>query len=458
MRKIVLVLSLVALAVLFGLNLTSAQESTPLPNDGAMAGVDQDLTGITIKMATIGNAPYELAYTYIPMFEQMTGAHVEIVFKGDGFQIDKKLTEDFAASAADYDVIWDHTSFFSAYVPYIEPLNSYFSADELSHYTPRILDAATVDGNLYMIPRHADISVVHYRTDLYNDPANQAAFKEKYGYDLAAPTTWKELGDQAMFFSNPSANFWGTQWAGKEEGLTGRFYELLVANGGNLFDSDLKPIFNNDVGLATAQWLHDLYQAGAVPPDMTNYLWPEVATNFCNGQIAVYTEWYGWYSYFQDPNNCPNLAGKFGLVRAPEGTGGVHSGWAGAHGYSIVNTSENKQAAAQLIKFLTSEFVLTEESRQGALPVRDDVWTRIKADAASATNQLDRDRLDLAETQLNEDFFTPPLIADWINASNIIFPAVQEIMITKDIDIQARLDQAAADVEQMMSDAGYYNQ
>jgi multiple sugar transport system substrate-binding protein len=455
MRKSILAFVLVALVALLGLNLAAAQDQ--LPNDGAMAGVDKDLSGITIRMATIGNAPYELAYTFIPMFEEKTGAKVEIVFKGDGFQIDRKLTQDYATGAVDYDVAWDHTSFYSAYIPYLEPLNSYFSDEELSQFSPAIIKSSTVNGNLYMIPRHADISVVHYRTDLYSDPANMAAFKEKYGYDLAAPTTWQQLGDQATFFAKPEDNFWGTQWAGKDEALNGRFMELLQANGGDILDANFKPIFNNDVGVATAQWLHDLYQAGTLPPDMTNYLWPEVAANFCNGQIAVYTEWYGWYSYFQDPASCPNVAGKFGLVRAPVGTVDRHSGWAGAHGYSIPASSQNKEAAAQLIKFLTSEFVLTEESRQGALPVRDDVWARIKADAAGATNPLDRERLDIAQTQISEDFTTPPLIADWINVSNIVFPAVQEIIITKDIDIQARLDKAAADVEQMMDDAGYYS-
>ncbi|MEZ4671709.1 MAG: extracellular solute-binding protein [Anaerolineae bacterium] len=314
-----------------------------------------------------------------------------------------------------------------------------------------------MDGNLYLIPRHADISVLHYRTDLYEDPANQAPLRKKYGYDLLPPETWQQVSDQATFFTKPGENFWGTQWAGKDEALNGRFMELLQANGGDILSADFHPIFNNEVGVKTATWLHDLYQAGVLPPDMTNYVWPEVANNFCNGSIAVYTEWYGWYSYFQDPKSCPAVAGKFGLVRAPVGDAGRHSGWAGAHGYSIVGSSKNKEAAAQLIKFLTSEFVLTEESRQGTLPVRDDVWARVIADAEASTNPLDKQRLEIAQVQISEDFTTPPLISDWLAVSNIVFPAVQEILITKDIDIQARLDQAAKDVEQLLDDAGYYS-
>ncbi|HUT64809.1 MAG TPA: hypothetical protein VMZ05_01530 [Spirochaetota bacterium] len=62
------------------------------------------LSGITLKCAFIGGANYEELYKAIPEFESETGAEVEIVFKGDGFQIDKKLKTDFAAGTVDYDV------------------------------------------------------------------------------------------------------------------------------------------------------------------------------------------------------------------------------------------------------------------------------------------------------------------------------------------------------------------
>ena len=51
----------------------------------------------------------------------------------------------------------------------------------------------------------------------------------------------------------------------------------------------------------SAQWMQDLYAKGLIPTDTTNLLWPEVAQNFCDGKVAFYLEWYGWYSYFQDP-------------------------------------------------------------------------------------------------------------------------------------------------------------
>ena len=55
----------------------------------------------------------------------------------------------------------------------------------------------------------------------------------------------------------------------------------------------------------SAQWMQDLYANNLIPSDTTNLLWPEVAQNFCDGNVAFYLEWYGWYSYFQDPESCP---------------------------------------------------------------------------------------------------------------------------------------------------------
>ena len=49
------------------------------------------------------------------------------------------------------------------------------------------------------------------------------------------------------------------EFAGKEEALAGRFYEVLVANGGNYFDDDFNPIFDNEAGQMSAQWMVDLY-------------------------------------------------------------------------------------------------------------------------------------------------------------------------------------------------------
>ena len=114
---VLLILSLVAVSSLTGV---SAQGDEP-----QYAGLDMDLSGITIRMAAIGGGQYEAMYDSISVFEEATGATVEIVALLDGFAIDQKLKVDFATGAADYDVAWDHTSFVAQYTDFLLPLNAH---------------------------------------------------------------------------------------------------------------------------------------------------------------------------------------------------------------------------------------------------------------------------------------------------------------------------------------------
>ncbi len=249
-------------------------------------------------MHAISGGNYEELYKTIPAWEEKTGATVEIVFKGNGFETDKRLVQDFAANTVDYDVCWDHTSFFSQYVKAggLEPLDAYFTADDLADFIPRLMDAARKDGKLWLIPRHYDISLMQYNTDIVKK----------------APETWDEFKQIALEVTDAGKGIYGTQFAGKEEALSGRFYEVLTAEGGLLFDDKWEPTFNSAAGVKTATMFADLYKAKAMPADMTNYVWDDVAKNFANGTIGLYTEWPGWYSFFQDPKSS-KVAGQVRL-------------------------------------------------------------------------------------------------------------------------------------------------
>jgi multiple sugar transport system substrate-binding protein len=379
---------------------------------------EASLEGVTIKCAFIGGANYEEIYKAIPKFEEETGATVEIVFKGDGFQIDKKLKTDFAAGTVDYDVCWGHSSFFTQYIESdgIIPLEDYWTEDELSDFIPMILDSGRKDGHLWIIPRHFDISCLHYRTDIFEDSDMQAKFKDETGVDLKVPETWDEFKETALGLQKIlPAGVYATEFAGKEEALTGRFYEILTSEGGQFFDENWKPAFNSEAGVKAATMLRDLYAAGAMPPGMTDYVWEDVAQNWVTGIIAMYTEWYGWYSYFQDPE-ASQVAGKFDITRQPMGDGGIYGGWAGQHSFSITKACENVPAAVSLIKFLTNYDQQYTEAQMGILP---------------------------------------PLVAQWLPASDIVYPIVQAIILG-DKEPKAGLDEAAAAVDELMSEAGYY--
>ena len=68
----------------------------------------------------------------------------------------------------------------------------------------------------------------------------------------------------------------------KRQAITGRFYELVIAEGGALFDENWKPVFNDEAGQRALQWFVDLYNAQAVPAGVLNYLWYDTGLGFAS--------------------------------------------------------------------------------------------------------------------------------------------------------------------------------
>lgn len=420
-----------------------------LSSASALAG---EFDGYTLRVKLIGGAQYEPLYAEIPKWEEMTGAKVEVLSRKNHFELDREIKQDIAAGTLDWCVGSNHTSFAPQYGNIYVDLNGLIPADVLGQFDALAIKNSTVDGKLVQLPRHSDVSNLFYKKSLYADQANKDAFKAKYGYDLTPPETFDQFKDQAMFFAN-APTFYGTQYVGKDEAITGRFYEMLVANGGALFDENWNPTFNSEAGVKTVNWFKELYDAKAVPAGVLNYLWDDTGLGFASGTVALNLDWAGWASFFNDPANS-KVAGDVGLVRAPKGEGGKRSGWSGSHTFSITETCDNKDAAASFITFLTDHDRQMIEARKGLLPTRTQVWEDAKAEFAAAGNDFLVEVFETYAQSMAEDAFTPPLIAPWIEVSNEIWPQLQAAILGEKSPQEA-LDEAADAAREIMEDAGY---
>ena len=408
--------------------------------------------GYTLRVKLIGGAQYEPLYAEIPKWEAATGAKVEIVSSKNHFELDREIKQDIAAGTLDWCVGSNHTSFAPQYGEIYTDLTALIAPEVVADFVPLMIAHSTVNGRLVQLPRHSDVSNFFYQKSLYEDAEKQAAFKTKYGYDLAPPETWVQVKDQAIFFSNPP-DFYGFQFVGKDEGITGRFYELLVANGGAMFDDKWVPTFNSAAGVESLQFFVDLYAAKAVPAGVPNYTWDDTGLGFGSGSIAMDLDWGGWSTYFNDPANS-KVAGNVGLIRAPKGSGGKRTGWSGSHSFSITEGCDNKAAAASFLTFLTSYDNQMVEARKGLLPTRSQVWVDAIAEFDAAGNAFSSDVMKTFQLSMAEDAFTPPLIAEWIEVSNVLWPKLQAAMIG-DMTAQDALNAAQADAAVIMKDAGY---
>ncbi len=408
--------------------------------------------GYTLRVKLIGGAQYEPLYATIAQWEEMTGATVEILSRKNHFELDREIKQDIAAGTLDWCVGSNHTSFAPQYGSIYTDLNDLISDETLAGFTPLILEHSTVDGRLVQLPRHSDVSNLFYQVSLFEDADNQAAFEAEYGYPLAPPETWEQVSDMAIFFADPP-DFFGFQFVGKDEAVNGRFYELLVANGGAMFDDDWNPTFNSAAGVEALQFFVDLYEAGAVPVGVPNYLWDDTGLGFGSGTVAMNLDWGGWSAYFNDPESA-QTAGNVAVVRAPMGSAGIRTGWSGSHSFSITETCDNMDAAASFVTFLTDPAQQMIEARMGILPTRTQVWTDALAEFEADGNDYMVEVFSTFRTSMAEDAFTVPLIPEWIELSNVMWPEIQAAIVG-DKTAQEALDDAAEEALEIMQDAGY---
>ena len=405
--------------------------------------------GVTIDAKLIGGQQYEPLYARIAEWEKETGAKVNILSKKNHFELDKEIKSDMASGSISWCVGSNHSSFAPQYPDLYTDLSKLLPKEEIDKYVESTIQASTIDGRLIMLPRaQFDVSALYYQKSLYNDEAKKTAFKAKYGYDLAPPKTWKEVSDQSIFFANPP-NFFGTQFPGKEEAINGRFYEMLVAEGGEYLDKDGKPAFNSEAGVRALDWFVNMYKAKAVPAGVTNYLWDDLGAGFASGSIALDLDWPGWAPDFNDPKSS-KVAGNVGVVVQPVGSSGKHTGWSGHHGFSVTEACAHKDAAASLVLFLTNDDSQKLEAANGTLPTRKAVWDWDIQQAAS--DPYKKEVLSTFQEAMKYAF-PVPRTPQWIEISNVVYPELQAAILG-DKSSKEALDTAAQKATDVLKDAG----
>lgn len=410
-----------------------------------------EFDGITLQAKLIGGQQYEALYARITEWEAATGASVEIISKKNHFELDKEFKSDLAAGTLGWCVGSNHSSFASQYPNLYTDLTPFLTNDFMAAYVPSNIAASKIGDDLVMLPRaQFDVSVLYYLKSLYADADNQAAYKSATGRDLAPPDTWEEYKEQAIFFTD-APNFYGTQYAGKDEAIVGRYYEMVIAEGGQLFNDDWSPAFDSDAGRRALSWFVDLYQAGAVPPGTTSYLWDDLGQGFASGTIALNLDWPGWAGFFNGEDTS-KAAGDVGVIVQPQGSAGIRTGWSGHHGFSVTESCENKEAAASLVAWLTNEDSQKLESSGGSLPTRTAVWDHVLEEAKSDPFRAEA---IAAFQEGSKHAFPAPKTPYWIEATNLIFPELQAAILG-DKTIDEALSDASEAVDEMMQENGVY--
>lgn len=369
---------------------------------------------------------------------------------------EKELVE-LTGATGRYDVLSIVTEWMPGYIAsgFLEPLDEYIKKSPpeggLDSWVPGLLNfQKDAVGKLYGLPHHDGPQFLYYRKDLFEDPANQKAFKEKYGYDLKAPETWKQFLDIATFFTDPAKDFWGTVLTAKygEQQLAHDFWLLLPLFGGSTgVDEKLNPTFNGPAGVECAQFYADLINKYKVaPPSSTTFGIPEAGSFYLSGKAAMHWNWAHIGAYAEMPKES-KIVGKNGFVVFPIKEGvGKHSVYGSYWVLSIAKDSKNKDAAWDFIKFVTDPQHDKILADVGCIPCRKSSW---QDPALIKQNGL----YTLFEPAYSGMVTSTPRVPEYEQVNDIMQRYLSKI-IAKDLDAKAALDAAAKEYTDLMKKIG----
>lgn len=373
--------------------------ATPALADSFWAEAAKPYEGATIRGVSESTPPSNYVKDVLAaQFEEETGIKVEFEVTSWDQMYDKAI-KDMEASTGIYDFVYIEQDIIYSYLDRDFLVNisqslqdnaglasADFNADDFTSFIDYFKDPDT--GDVYGVPMEAFVKVYLYRKDLFDDPDLQAAFKEKYGYDLAPATTFDQYRDIAEFFAaygeEQDMELWGTT-VQATSGHPASFYEFFetiapsfgvynwginletggasVENGGTL---------NSDKTKAALEFWTGLLQYA--PPEATSSTWDEVAASFAAGRAAqgwVYGENAAWIATDEERSA---VVGNVGVALPPTGEGVIDQAKAGegyigyydGGAFGIPHSSKNKEAALLWLQYIGQPSVQADWAVAGA--------------------------------------------------------------------------------------------
>lgn len=376
--------------------------------------------GRVVRALLVGGPMYDGLYERLSLFEAETGLRVEIVDRLPHPELNARVRREFEAGDPDVDLLSTHTKYSPSQAQWLSPLEDVVERFDAEDLLERPAELALIDGRLLQYPRNLDLRLLYYRSDLFADPGARAEFEGRHRRPLRVPETWDELVEVAIFLTQPGLS--GFLFPGRDSGLFGTFYEMLVAAGGDLFHPDLTPAFDSPAGVWAADRLAELHHRRRVtPPALPEWHYDDISREFREGRAAMVCDWPGSDYLYHDPVTC-RVADRVGMALLPAGFSGRRAAYAGCHSFAIPKVARNRAGAARLLRFLTSPESQLAEARRGALPVRRSALEEIRREAAASTAQASR--FDLLSRSM-EWLIIPPRFAAYPACEDALWESVQ---------------------------------
>jgi len=351
------------------------------------------------------------------LYEEETGIKVTVIQEPWGSFGDLFFTE-MAAGGTSYDMVVGDSQWLGQgatqghYLDITDFLNDNGITESVTPATLQYYgEYPTGSGTYYAYPTEGDALGWAYRTDLFEDPDEQAAFEAEYGYPLAPPTTYAELKDISEFFTRPDEGLYGSAiyTQADYDALTMGFEAVFFSYGGAWQDADnnVLGVVNSDEAIAAAQFYRELYEC-CQPPGMSNSFFAEANDAFIAGQAAMIMNYFAFFPALANPDINP-YADSTGYFVNPAGPDGEQFSALGGQGMTVINYIDDDRKAASLdfIQWFAQEDVQLEWAELGGYTCNANVLASDEFAAVAPFNPA------FAETMfIVKDFWNIPIFGE----------------------------------------------
>jgi multiple sugar transport system substrate-binding protein len=331
----------------------------------------------------------------------------------------------------------------------VEPLDEYAKRDgyDLKDFPQAyITPGLNTEGATVGIPFRGHAFTLFYRKDVF----------DKLG--LKVPTTWAELEEAAKTIEAKTELSGIAPYYAVSGGQNMFLWQSLIwSNGGDLFDAKWNPTFNNAAGVeATQRYVDWVQKLKIAPAGAVDFNEQAGSTELAQGRTAMFIGWSWMYGNFTNSTlTVPEALGNIAFAPPP--------GWEGkgkpaTYGYiwevGIYKNSKNKDAAWEFLKWMTS----AEMEKNVALDKKDPKYNNVVV--VHKENMLDKDvnasagGLQSSMWDILQNARALPMLPEWLPIQSILEVSINEMV--NGAPVQATLDKAAADVKDLLTQAGYY--
>ncbi|WP_029030831.1 ABC transporter substrate-binding protein [Salinarimonas rosea] len=251
-----------------------------------------------------------------------------------------------AAGAADIDVFQIDVIWPGILADHFIDLAPFMDGQQDEHFEA-IVENNTIEGRLVAMPWFTDAGLLYYRSDLL----------EKHGFEV--PTTWQEMTETARAIQEAeraegNSQMWGFVFQGRAyEGLTCNALEWIDAfGGGSIVNAEGEVTIDNPNAVAALE-LASTWIGYIAPEGVLNYAEEEARGVFQSGNAVFMRNWP--YAYPLANGADSPISGNVGVAALPKGgEEGKNTGTLGGWQLAVSRYSEEQEAAADLVRYLTS--------------------------------------------------------------------------------------------------------